>query len=328
MKFLLTDNDFPDVAIEENLFREAGYELMLAQCRTEDDVIAAAKGCQGLLSQYAPINAKVFSALPEIRIVSRMGAGFDTVNTEDARKHGVWVANSPDYGIGEVATHALGLALSLVRHIPRFDRDVHAGKWHYASTGGLVRAGELTFGILGLGRIGKRMSYIARNVFGSVIACDPYIIDGDYPAYVGRVAREELFRKSDIVSLHLPLTEETRGLVNARLLSLMRKGSFLVNTSRGAVVVVDDVLAALDSGRLDGAALDVLPTEPPAADSPLLRHPRLLLTPHAAFYSVEGERELRTKAAQNLIDWARVGRPRYVVVEGSPSALGGGEGRA
>ena len=291
-------------------------DVATAQCRTEDDVIAAAKGCDGVLAQYAPMNAKVFAARPELRIVSRLGAGYDTVNVADARRFGVWVANSPDYGVGEVATHALGLALSLVRHLAWFDRDIRRGKWHYASTGGLARASEMTLGILGLGRIGKRMSYVSRNVFGPVIACDPYLIDGDFPAYVERVSKEELFRKADIVSLHVPLNDETRGLVDARLLSLMRKGSYLVNTSRGAVVAVDDVLAAVDSGRLDGAALDVLPKEPPEADHPILRHPRVLLTPHAAFYSVEGERELRRKAAQNLVDWATTGRPRYVVVEG------------
>ncbi len=315
-RFLITDYDFPDVDLELELFRDAGMDVATAQCRTEDDVIAAAKGCQGLLAQYAPMNAKVFAALPEVRIVSRFGAGYDTVNVEDARRFGVWVANSPDYGIGEVATHALGMALALVRHLPWYDRDVRAGNWHYASSGGLARASEMTFGILGLGRIGKRMSYIARNVFGPVVACDPYLIDGDFPAYVQRVSREELFRKADIVSLHVPLSDETRGMVGARLLSLMKKGSYLVNTARGAVVVVDDVLAAVDSGRLDGAALDVLPKEPPEADHPILRHPRVLLTPHAAFYSVEGERELRRKAAQNLVDWATTGRPRYVVVEG------------
>src|SRR5207248_10374632 len=154
-------------------------------------------------------------------IVSRFGAGYDTVNVEDARRFGVWVANSPDYGIGEVATHALAMALALVRHLPRYDREVRSGNWHYASTGGLVRASELTLGILGLGRIGKRMSYIARNVFGPILACDPYLIDGDFPAYVRRASKEELFRKSDIVSLHVPLNEETRGMVDARLLSLM-----------------------------------------------------------------------------------------------------------
>jgi D-3-phosphoglycerate dehydrogenase len=291
-------------------------EVVTAQCRTEEDVIAAAAGCQGALAQYAPMNAKVFAACPQLRIVSRFGAGFDTVDVDDARRFGVWVANSPDYGIGEVATHALGMALALVRHLPWLDREVRAGRWNYAGTGGIVRASELTLGILGLGRIGKRMSYLARNVFGPVIACDPYLIDGDFPAYVRRVSKEELFRRSDVVSLHVPLNDETRGIVDARLISLMRKGSYLVNTSRGAVVNVDDVLAAVDSGRLDGAALDVLPKEPPGADHPILRHPRVLLTPHAAFYSVEGERELRTKAAQNLVDWANTGRPRYVVVEG------------
>ena len=315
-RFLITDYDFPNVDLELDLFRDAGMEVATAQCRTEEDVIAAAKGCDGLLAQYAPMNAKVFAARPEVRIVSRFGAGYDTVNVEDARRFGVWVANSPDYGIGEVATHALGMALALVRHLPWYDRDVRAGNWHYASSGGLARASAMTLGILGLGRIGKRVSYISRNVFGPVLACDPYLIDGDFPAYVERVSKEELFRRSDIVSLHVPLSDETRGIVDARLLSLMRKGSFLVNTSRGAVVVVDDVLAALDSGRLDGAALDVLPKEPPEADHPILRHPRVLLTPHAAFYSLEGERELRTKAAQNLVDWANSGRPRYVVVEG------------
>lgn len=295
---------------------DAGFELAAAQCRTEDDLIASARGCSGLLTQHVPVTDRAMAALPEVRIVSRMGAGFDTVDLEAARRRGVWVANAPDYGVGEVATHALAMALALLRHLPRLDREVREGRWHYASTGKLVRASDLTLGILGLGRIGKRMSYISRNVFGAVIACDPYVIDGDFPAYVGRVSREELFRKADIVSLHVPLNDETRGMVDAKLLGLMKTGSFLVNTARGAVVKVPDVVAAVDSGRLEGAALDVLPHEPPAANEPVLSHPRLLLTPHAAFYSVEGERELRTKAAQNLIDWARTGRPRYVVVEG------------
>lgn len=316
MRFLLTDHDFPDIELERAIFAEAGHELVAAQCRTEADVIRAGQGCSGALIQYAPMNATVFEALPQLRIVSRFGAGFDTIDVDDARRHGVWVANSPDYGIGEVATHALGMALALIRHLPWFDRDVKSGTWAYGSAGPIARASDMTLGILGLGRIGKRMSYIARNVFGPVIACDPYLIDGDFPAYVRRVSKEELFRLADVVSIHVPLNDETRGLVDARLLSLMRPGSYLVNTARGAVVNVPDVLAALDSGKLDGAALDVLPMEPPVADDPVLRNGRLLLTPHAAFYSVEGERELRTKAARNLVDWAATGRPRYVVVEG------------
>ena len=316
MKFLITDYDFPDVDLETALFRDAGFEVAVAQCRTEDDVIAAARGCAGVVSQYAPMNAKVFAALPELRIVSRFGAGFDTVNTADAKKHGVWVSNSPDYGVGEVATHALAMALSLVRHLPFYDRDVREHRWHYTSAGKLRRVKNMTLGLVGLGRIGKRMAALSREPFGAVIACDPYIPADDFPAFVKRVSLDDCFRQADVVSLHTPLSAETRHLAGARALGLMKPGSFLVNTARGAVADVDAVLAALDSGRLEAAALDVLPQEPPPRDHPLLSHPRVLLSPHAAFYSAEGERELRRKAAQNLVDWAKTGRPTYVVVEG------------
>ncbi|MGO4326999.1 C-terminal binding protein [Cupriavidus sp. 2TAF22] len=316
MKILITDYDFPDVDLEQALYRDAGIEVVTAQCRSEQDVIDAAAGCQGLLVQYAPVNARVFAARPEIRVVSRYGAGFDTVNTADARAHGIWVGNSPDYGVGEVATHALAMMLSLLRHIPFYDRDVKAGTWHFGSAGELRRVGDMTLGILGLGRIGKRMAHIGRNSFARVIACDPYLIDGDFPPYVQRVDQETLFAQAHAISLHVPLNDETRGMVGAALLDRMQPGGVLVNTARGPVVDIDDLLAALDSGRLDGAALDVLPVEP-AADARLLRHPRVVLSPHAAFYSTVAEKELRRKAAQNLVDWAVRGRPTYVVVAGS-----------
>ena len=316
MKVLITDHDFKDLELETALFGEAGVELVTAQCRSEDEVIAASDGCDGLLVQYAPVGAKVFAARPRIQIASRYGAGFDTIDVDAAKAHGVWVANSPDYGVGEVATHALAMTLALLRHIAIYDRDVRAGRWHYTTGGIIRRAGDMTLGILGLGRIGKRMAHIARNCFAKVIACDPHIIDGDFPAYVARVGLEALFDEADAVSLHVPLNAETRRLVDGALLQRMKPGSVLVNTARGAVVNIDDLVLALDSGRLDGAALDVLPVEPPDPMHPLLAHPRVLLTPHSAFYSVEAERELRRKAAQNLVDFGLRGRPQYVVVEG------------
>lgn len=316
MKVLITDYDFPNVELEKALLGAAGIEVAAAQCRTEDEVIAAGRGCEGMLVQYAPINARVFDALPELRIVSRFGAGFDTVNTGDARACGVWVANSPDYGSGEVAAHALAMALALLRHLPFFDRDVRANRWHFSTTGPLRRVSKMTLGILGLGRIGKRMADFSRPLFGRILACDPYIARPDFPDFVEPVRLDALFAGADVVSLHVLLNDETRAMVDSHLLSLMKEGSFLVNTARGGVADLDAVLAALDSGRLEGAGLDVLPEEPPPPSHPLLRHPRVLLSPHAAFYSVEGERELRTKAACNIIDWARTGRPGYVVVEG------------
>jgi D-3-phosphoglycerate dehydrogenase len=316
LRVLFTDQDYDNVALERALFDGAGIELVVANYRTEDAIIAAGGNFDAFLIQYAPISDRVLSALPRLGIVSRIGAGFDTVDTKACARHGVWVANSPDYGVGEVSTHALALALALIRNVVAYHRDIHAGKWHYLSSGKLKRASELTLGIVGLGRIGKRMAHISRNAFKRVIACDPYLIDGDFPAYVERADLAGVFAQSDVVSLHTPLNDETRGMVDAKVLGRMRPGSFLVNTARGAVVNMDDLLSAVDSGILAGAGLDVLPVEP-VADARLLGHPRVILTPHAAFFSVESEIELRRKAAQNIVSWLQTGRPDYVVVEGT-----------
>jgi D-3-phosphoglycerate dehydrogenase len=316
-KVLFTDQDYPDVDIESDLFRRAGIDLELGRCQTEDDLISAGRDFDAFLIQYAPVSERVMAALPRLGIVSRIGAGFDTVDTAACARLGVWLANSPDYGVGEVATHALSLALALIRNIVAYNRDVNSGKWHYLSSGKLRRASELTLGIVGLGRIGKRMAHISRNVFKRVVACDPYLIDGDFPAYVERADLLGLFEQCDVVSLHTPLNDETRGMIDAKVLTRMRPGSFLVNTARGAVVNVDDLLSTLDSGILAGAGLDVLPVEPVAADSRLLGHPKVILTPHSAFFSVQSEVELRRKAAQNIVTWVKTGRPDYVVVAGT-----------
>ena len=314
-RVLFTDQDYPDVELERGLFNAAGIELVAANHKTEDELIAAGNEFDAFLIQYAPITDRVLSALPRLGIVSRIGAGVDTIDMAACAKHGVWVANSPDYGIGEVSTHAL--ALALIRNVVAYHRDIHLGQWNYLSSGKLKRASELTLGIVGLGRIGKRMAHISRNVFKRVVACDPYLIDGDFPAYVERADLAGVFIQSEIVSLHTPLNDETRGMVDAKVLGRMRPGSFLVNTARGAVVNVDDLLSALDNGILAGAGLDVLPVEPVAADSRLLGHPKVILTPHAAFFSVQAEIELRRKAARNIVTWLKTGRPDYVVVAGT-----------
>jgi phosphoglycerate dehydrogenase-like enzyme len=320
-KVLFADCDFPDVDLERALFGDAGLELVLAQCKTEEQVIAAGGDCIAILLQYAPIGAKVVESLPRLGVVSRIGAGYDTVDTDACARHGVWLANSPDYGVGEVATHALALALASVRNVAAYDRDVRAGRWHYLSSGVMRRPADLTLGIVGLGRIGKRMAHVSRNVFRRIVAYDPYLIDGDFPAYVERIrSLTELAVASDIVSIHTPLTVETRGLIDARFFAAARAGMTLVNTARGAVVALPDLERALAAGVLRGVALDVLPVEPVPADSPLLRDPRVILTPHAAFFSVESEKELRRKAAQNIVTWLRTGRPDYPVVHGSRRA--------
>ncbi len=317
MKVLFTDFDMLDVTLERTIFADAGIELIEAQCRSEDDVVRASEACSALLVQYAPIADRVFTARPEIGLCARIGAGYDTIDVASARRHGVWVANSPDYGVGEVATHALAMLLASIRNVARYDRDVRAGNWHYTTVGPIPRASNLTVGILGLGRIGKRFAHLARNTFARVIAHDPYLIDGDFPAYVARVSLDELFSQADAISIHCLLSDETREMVNQRLLDLMKPGSYLVNTARGAVIDIDALSAAVANDRLAGVGLDVLPHEPVASGHPLLDDPRVVFTPHSAFYSVESEVELRRKAAMNIVSWMRTGRPDYPVCEGT-----------
>src|SRR5581483_8392091 len=187
------------------------------------------------------------------------------------------------------------LALASLRNVVRYHDDVRAGRWHYLSGGTLRRPAELTLGIVGLGRIGKRMAHVARDVFRRVVAYDPYLIDGDFPAYIERMPTLE------------PLAATTRGMIGERFFAAAKPGMTLVNTSRGAVVALPDLLRALDAGILRGAALDVLPEEPLPRGSPLAADPRVILTPHAAFYSIEAERELRRKAARNIVTWCRTG---------------------
>jgi D-3-phosphoglycerate dehydrogenase len=316
MKVLVTDADYSSLDIEADVLVAAGYELVVASCRTAEDVIEAAAGVDTLLVQYAPITADVFEALPQLRLVSRYGVGVDVVDTDAARDHGVWVCNVPDYGTAEVALHAVAMLLALLRNVAGHDREVRAGHWDYHLGGQLRRPSSLTLGVVGLGRIGRMAAERAGPWFGAVVGYDPYLADSNWPTGLERLGLEELFACSSAITLHLPLTESTRGLVGTDLLGRMPSGSYLVNTARGGLIDPDALLEALDTGKLAGAALDVLPEEPPPQDHPLLTHPRALITPHVAWYSAEAEVELRRKAAQNIVDWRQTGRPTYAVVEG------------
>jgi D-3-phosphoglycerate dehydrogenase len=316
LKVLITDFNYPDVELERRILEDAGLELATAQCRSEEDVIEAGQGVSAMLTQYARITARVMAELPELRLVGRYGVGYDIVDVEAARERGVWVSNVPDYGTEEVAVHALSLALSLLRHLPLYDRDVRAGRWHSASTGPLYRLKNSSLGVVGLGRIGGTFARRASPWFGRTLGCDPYLEEDAWPEGVERASLEEVFSESLLVSLHPPLTDETRGFIDRDLLGRMPEGSYLVNTARGGLVVIEDLLWALEEGPLAGAGLDVLPQEPPPQDHPLLSNSGVILTPHAAFYSVAAEQEVRRKAAQNVVAWAREGRPLYPVVEG------------
>ncbi len=316
LRVLVTDAEYERLDIEADVLGAAGIELSTAQCRTAADVVAAASDIDAVLVQYAPITAEVLAALPRLRLVSRYGVGVDVVDQDAARARGVWVCNVPDYGTVEVALHTVGMLLALLRNLAGHDRHVREGSWNYRLGGQLPRPGGLTLGVVGLGRIGRTTWERAAPWFGRSVGYDPFLPDAAWPAGVQRLELADLFAQSNAVTLHLPLTSETQGLVGADLLARMPAASYLVNTARGGLVQLDAVLRALEEGKLAGVALDVLPDEPPAPDHPVRTHPRALVTPHVAWYSTESEVELRRKAARNVVTWARTGRPDYVVVEG------------
>jgi D-3-phosphoglycerate dehydrogenase / 2-oxoglutarate reductase len=316
MKVLVTDAEYSSLDIEAEVLTAAGHELVRASCRTPEEVIEAGAGFDAFLVQYAPITAEVFEALPQLRLVSRYGVGVDVVDTDAAARHGVWVCNVPDYGTMEVALHAVAMLLALLRNVAGHDREVRAGHWDYHLGGQLHRPSSLTLGVVGLGRIGQMTAERAAPWFGGVVGYDPYLPDTAWPNGMERLDLEEVFARSSAITLHLPLADDTRGLVGTERLGRMPNGSYLVNTARGGLVDLDALLDALRSGQLAGAALDVLPDEPPPKGHPLLTHPRALITPHVAWYSAEAEVELRRKATQNIVDLASTGRPTYAVVEG------------
>ena len=262
MKLLLVDEGYPP-----ELF--AGFEVVRAP---QVDVV-------GVLTIGTPVGEELFVSLPALRVVATATAGFDHIDIEAAEARGVAVVSVPDYCTQEVADHALALLLALLRGVVALDRDVRRGGWNPRAAGPLRTLAELRVGIVGLGRIGGAVATRLLALGAEVWANDllPAARDG-----VRFVELDELLAECDAVTLHVPLTPETRGLIGRAELASMKRDALLVNTSRGAVVDVGAVLGALRAGQLGGAALDVLPQEPPPL-APLALN--LVLTPHAAYYS-------------------------------------------
>ena len=293
------------------------WRIVEPGCNTADEVIAASAGAGGLIPWLAPVTAEVVERLPALRVIAVPYVGADDIALDAARSKGVWVTNVPDGNRLEVACHTVAMILSLLRGLPSMDRAVREGNWHYTAGGVLHRCTSLTLGIVGCGGIGRQVAVFAGSMFARTLGYDPAIDSANWPGPIERVENiETLFAESNIVTLHVPLTPETRGLVNAELLRRLPPGSYLVNAARGPVVDPADLIAALDEGVLAGAGLDVLPVEPPKAGDPLLAHPRILLSPHAAAYSEESREETMQRAIQSVADVLQGKTPRDVVVTG------------
>lgn len=318
----VTDCDHPSLEIERRVAGAAGLGLELRQCRTAEEVASACRDADGLIVQYAPITRAVLAALPRCRVVVRYGVGTDTVDVDAATDHGVAVCNVPDYGVEEVSDHALALLLALGRRIVTLDRAVHAGDWSLASSPDVRRLRGRVLGLVGLGRIGRALARKAAALGLVVLAVDP-VADPPAPE-VTTVGFDELLARSDFVSLHAPLVPATRHLFDDAAFHRMKPGAFLINTARGGLVDTDALTRALAEGRLAGAGIDVLETEPIPPGHPLLDQPACLLTPHAGWFSQDAFAELKTKAAEEAVAVLTGGTPRYCL---NPTALGSGTPR-
>jgi len=310
-KFFLTDFPFEKLDIERKVLEERGFRAEFDQswCETPEEVIASAGNPEVLLVHHAPITREVIEALPGLKVIGRYGTGYDVVDVEAAGEMGVYVVNAPDYCVEEVSTHVIGLLISLVRKIGYLHNFIMTEKWEseedFRRAGRISRLKGKRLGLIGFGRIGQRVAVKARALGLEVVVYkrrrnQELALDFGIE-YAGL---EELLRKSDYVSLHVPLNAETEYLLGEREFSLMKPGALLVNTSRGRIIREEDLVAALKEEEIAGAALDVFASEPLEKGHPLLGFDgkKMVLTPHSAFYSQEAEVEVRRSVLEAAIE--------------------------
>jgi C-terminal binding protein len=326
---LIPDAQYEDDAAVERAV--AGPEVAFHVARGRSDATIDAnvrrEADMCLVLHEAPIDRPALDSMPNCRVIVRCGTGFDQIDIAAAGARGIPVFNVPDYGTTEVADHAMALVLALVRgistYVPAVRADAVRG-WTVAGAPLVSRTRGHVFGIVGLGRIGTATARRAAAFGYDIVFFDPYVADGVDIALGFRRADSlaALLAESDIVSLHTPLTDETRGMIDAAALTAVKRGAILVNTARGAIIDIAAALAALRDGRLGGLALDVLPQEPPARDDPLVAAlagadsslaERIIVTPHAAWYSAPARREMRERGMQTALRYVRTGSLRNCV---------------
>ncbi len=301
MKVVITDHGFPNVDQERALLAEAGADLVVAQCKTADEVVSAARDADALLVQWAPVPAEAIEALEHCRVIVRYGIGYDNVALEAARARGIPVCNVPDYGVDEVAEHAVSLALALHRRLPQVDARTRAGTWKIVPDRPVKALRETVFATAGFGRIARAAHAMMKGFGARRIAHDPFVsTDRIRGEGVESVSLEALLEQADILSLHLPLAEGTRHFIDAGRLARMRPHAVLVNTARGALIDTRALAEALAAGTIGGAGLDVFESEPLEADHPIRQCPNALLTSHIAWYSESSIPRLQRLAAEEV----------------------------
>lgn len=315
MQVAITDFKFPSLQIEQEILLPAGIEIVSGQCRTAAELIPLVANADAVLTQFAPIDAQVVGAMHKARVIVRYGIGVDNVDLAAARAKGIPVCNVPDYCIDEVADHTLAFILAMTRQVIANHQYVSEGKWGLAVPLPLMKAlYDQTVGIVGFGRIGRAVAERLRPFKCRRLAYDPAL----EPAAAAEadctlVPLEKLFAESDIITLHCPSTSQTRRMVNRESLQHVKPGTILINLARGDLIETEAMVAALTSGQLGGAALDVCDPEPMPLEGPLRKMSNVICASHVASTSVKATTRLRRTAAQIALQALR-GEPLSSVV--------------
>lgn len=314
-KIFVTDTLWPDLEIERKILENANAEITLSHGGSPKDVCREGADYDAVIMNKLPMTRENMRFLKKCRIIVRLGIGVDEVDVDAATERGIIVCNVPDYCQSESADHTMALALMLSRKMHILCNQTKAGGWDASVATHVPRNYGKIFAIVGCGSTGRMVAERAQAFGMRVVAEDPYLPDSvfvsnDIKRYY---SLEEMLSVADFVSLHLPLTPRTEEIINARTLSYMKPNAYLINIARGALINEDDLYDALSSGRIAGAALDVLRCEPPSGLNKLIALPNVIATPHAAWNSEEALPELRTKAATEIALFLKGRRPCYVV---------------
>jgi len=310
----VADTVFPTLDPARKALEGLDVELVIAEEPTPEAVLAVAADADALFVTYGQITADIIGGLNRCKVIGRFGIGTDNIDLRAAADAGIVVTYAPVYCLDEVSDHAMALLLTLARKTAMANTMVHGGRWEMPAVVPIHRLRGRTLGLVGLGNIPQKIVPKAQAFGIDVIASDPYAPDEVFERLnVRRVDFEELLETSDFVSVHAPLTAETQGMFNTEVFSKMKSTALLVNTARGPLVNVEDLAKALDGGQIAGAALDVLPVEPPPVGMGLLGRDNVILTPHTAFYSEDALLDLQTTVATDVATVLRGGTPKFPV---------------
>jgi D-3-phosphoglycerate dehydrogenase len=310
-KALLTDYAWPDLDIERGILGAADVDLVVAE-RTDAAALAElARDCDAILTNWVKVPESVIAAAPKCRIICRLGIGLDNIDVAAATERNIPVTNVPDYCLIEVAEHALALLLALARKVAYYHHETKQGRYALQAGPPLRRIEGQTLGIVGLGNIGRKLAEKAVPLGLRILATTR---NRRQPLPdVRLVGLDELLAESDYISLHLPMTPETKRMIGAAQLARMKPSAYLINTARGGLIDIAALAGALADGRLAGAALDVQDPEPPNLAQPPYNDPRVIVTPHAAFVSQESLANLRERVARQVVDRLQGRRPENIV---------------